>query len=464
MPPQAPRARSQSRSDRRRSIFLAVLLQAIILAFGWVLMFTATRAQITDRLSDTIIEQNTRASVNIARAVEALAISSLEGPDLARVQDVIERIRLPGGAFVVLVDIEGQVVAKPTTLPAAAELPAALGRVVITPPEGASPANDLSIDLAAAPRGGITAGRAVIPGVGNYFAAARWIEPLQARVLVLLPEHGLVTFGHSATQGMLLQAFLLGVAILGTTGVITALLIRRHDHALEAINAGLEQEVSRRVRESLHTRHALILGLAKLADFRDSDTGAHLERICTFAELVARAMMGKHPEINEEWIQDLRLAASLHDIGKVGVPDSVLLKPGRLSPEERTQIEMHPLIGADTLIAVRERMGDDALVAMSIQIALGHHEKWDGTGYPLQLKGEQTALAARIVAIVDVYDALTSQRVYKPGMSHEQALAIIEEGNGRHFDPAVVEAFMQVASKIEQARQDLDAQPRTYIK
>src|SRR5262249_9773297 len=127
--------------------------------------------------------------------------------------------------------------------------------------------------------------------------------------------------------------------------------------------------------------------------------------------------------------------------GKVGIPDSILLSPKKLTPEQRAIIQKHPLIGGDTLLAIRKVWGDDPFLVTACEIAFAHHEKWDGSGYPFGLAGENIPLAARIVALADVYDALTTKRVYKDAMSHEQARAVILAGEGSHFDPKVVEAF-----------------------
>ena len=162
------------------------------------------------------------------------------------------------------------------------------------------------------------------------------------------------------------------------------------------------------------------------------------------------------PEIDEAWIRDLRLAAALHDIGKVGIADSALLKPGRLTDEERREMQRHPKVAADTLLAIYQQMGDDNLIALSVQVALYHHEKWDGSGYPFNLKAQAIPLPARIVAVADVYDALTSKRVYKDAMPHEQACQIIRNDSGTHFDPAVVDAFMQVADAFPALREEIE--------
>ncbi len=168
--------------------------------------------------------------------------------------------------------------------------------------------------------------------------------------------------------------------------------------------------------------------------------------------LLSTALRDKFPEIDEAWIATLRVASTMHDIGKVGVPDAILLKPGKLTPEERAQMEKHPVIGTDTLIAVRETMGEDALVEMSLRVALYHHERWDGKGYPMKMAGEMLPLEARVVALADVYDALTSKRVYKDAMPHAKVVDMIREGSGTQFDPAVVEAFVHMAGEFDAVR------------
>ncbi|MGB0767258.1 MAG: HD-GYP domain-containing protein [Phycisphaeraceae bacterium] len=213
-------------------------------------------------------------------------------------------------------------------------------------------------------------------------------------------------------------------------------------------------------------RDALIFGLAKLAASRDMETGGHLERISAFSTALAEQLQrqGGHPEVTDEWVRELRLAAALHDIGKVGVADSALLKPGPLDEAERLEIERHPQIAADTLLEIYQQMGEDTLIALSVQVALYHHEKWDGSGYPFKFKGDAIPLSARIVAVADVYDALTSERVYKDAMTHERACAIMNDGSGSHFDPAVVDAFNEIVDQFAAIKRDTDDnKPRGLI-
>jgi len=220
---------------------------------------------------------------------------------------------------------------------------------------------------------------------------------------------------------------------------------------LAELNRDLEKKVAERSAELVNGRDALIFGLAKLAESRDNETGMHLERICGYVEIVGRELLARGgPEVSEAWVQTVTRTAVLHDIGKVGTPDAVLRKPGRLTDEERQTIQKHPCIGGDALIAIKGRWGENPYLNIATEIALCHHEKWDGSGYPYGLRGETIPLAARVVALADVYDALTSARIYKPPMRHEEAVARIIADAGTHFDPRVVEAFIAVAERFRE--------------
>jgi len=219
--------------------------------------------------------------------------------------------------------------------------------------------------------------------------------------------------------------------------------LSRANEELRELNQNLEKKVEERSRELLQSRDGIIFAMAKMTEARDDDTGKHLERICRYVEVLARELAATDPTIDEVWIQTVVKTAALHDIGKVGIPDGILLKKGRLTSREREIMETHPAIGGDTLLELREEMGGGGpFLSRAIEITLGHHEKWDGSGYPFGIKGEAIALSARLVAVADVYDALVSERVYKPGLSHEEAMGLIREGAGKHFDPRVVEAFL----------------------
>lgn len=196
------------------------------------------------------------------------------------------------------------------------------------------------------------------------------------------------------------------------------------------------------VDEVLKTRLEIVRCLGKAAEYKDNETGAHVIRMSHFSRIVALAM-----GLNEDHADMLLHAAPMHDVGKIGIPDSILCKPGRLTEEEWVIMRQHTVIGAQII-------GDHhtGLLRLAATIALNHHEKWDGSGYPNGLSGEDIPLEARIVAIADVFDALTSIRPYKRAWSVEEAVDLIRSESGRHFDPQVVEAFMGSLPEILQVR------------
>jgi putative two-component system response regulator len=196
---------------------------------------------------------------------------------------------------------------------------------------------------------------------------------------------------------------------------------------------------------SLESRDVTIFALAKLAELRDQETGAHLERMCEYCRILVRelAQWGKYADIDGEYGQLLNLTCPLHDIGKVGIPDKVLLKPGRLTPEEFDVMKQHTIIGGSTLEAASHAYPEARFLSMARDIAMTHHERYDGKGYPLGLASEEIPLCGRITALADVYDALTSKRIYKPEYSHETARTIITDGRGTQFDPDIVDIFLK---------------------
>ena len=234
-------------------------------------------------------------------------------------------------------------------------------------------------------------------------------------------------------------------------------------NAIEGLNAGADdfvvkpfepQELYVRLRVgervlSLESRDLLIFSMARLAESRDPDTGAHLERIREYCRLLADNLSTRRQfssQIDGEFTELLYLTSPLHDIGKVGIPDSVLLKPGALTAEEFRIMQRHTVIGGETLAAAARAYPSGQFLQMAADIAWTHHERFDGRGYPHGLSGTDIPLSGRITAIADVYDALTTKRVYKEAFSHERACDIIIEQRGKHFDPDIVDAFIELKS------------------
>jgi putative two-component system response regulator len=195
---------------------------------------------------------------------------------------------------------------------------------------------------------------------------------------------------------------------------------------------------------SLETRHLAIFALAKLAESRDPETGQHLERIREYTKALAIALTDRgefKDTLTPAYVSTLYHTSPLHDIGKVGIPDSILLKPGRLSDEEFQVMKHHTTIGGETLGSVSRQYQQVDYLRVGTEIAMSHHERFNGKGYPMHLKGESIPLSARIVALADVYDAVTSKRVYKAACTHDIARDIVIRERGEHFDPRVVDAF-----------------------
>jgi putative two-component system response regulator len=196
------------------------------------------------------------------------------------------------------------------------------------------------------------------------------------------------------------------------------------------------------------TRDIVIFSMAKLAESRDSETGNHLERVRFYSKILAEEIAARLPYLDNLFIDNIFLTSPLHDIGKIGIPDYILLKPGRLDDKEFGIMKTHTHIGFDTLSHALRRYPKADYLKMSAEIARSHHEKFDGTGYPDGLKGEKIPLSARIVSLSDVYDALVSKRVYKNAYSHDMSKSIILNDSGTHFDPMVVDAFLTCEEKF----------------
>jgi len=208
--------------------------------------------------------------------------------------------------------------------------------------------------------------------------------------------------------------------------------------ALSQLNQDLEQKVRIRTEELSHSQLEIIRRLGRAAEYRDNETGLHVIRMSHYAYLIAQ-----HYGIGEAWCHCLLNSAPMHDVGKIGIPDAILLKPGPLSAEEWDIMKQHPAIGADIIGGESSDM-----MQMSGEIALAHHEKWDGSGYPHGKKAKEIPLSARIVAIADVFDALTTARPYKPAWTVEDAVSYMVAQSGKHFDPGLLAIFLKIMPKI----------------
>lgn len=206
-----------------------------------------------------------------------------------------------------------------------------------------------------------------------------------------------------------------------------------------------------RTAELALTRDVTILSLATLAETRDNETGAHILRTQRYVRVLAERLKD-HPnfahELDAETVDLLYKSAPLHDVGKVGIPDAILLKPGKLTDDEFVIMKTHASLGAEALEVAERELGSNSFMRYAREIAATHHEKWDGSGYPSGLKGDAIPISGRLMAVADVYDALISKRVYKPAFSHDKAMGVIREGRGTHFDPDIIDALDAVESEF----------------
>jgi putative two-component system response regulator len=242
--------------------------------------------------------------------------------------------------------------------------------------------------------------------------------------------------------------------------VKTHLRLREARDLLQDQNTHLESLVSKRTRdleartmELQHSQDLTIFALGSIAETRDNETGNHIYRTSAYVEIMARRLAGKSSWQDSmaatEW-EMIWKSAPLHDIGKVGIPDHILMKPGKLTPEEFEIMKRHPILGRDAIRSAEIRVkSEGSFLRVASEIAYGHHERWDGKGYPQGIGEDEIPLSARLMALADVYDALISKRVYKPAMPHAAAVAVIREGRGTHFDPEVLDAFLALSDEFD---------------
>lgn len=228
--------------------------------------------------------------------------------------------------------------------------------------------------------------------------------------------------------------------------------------AVAMTNVALANSLRQARDEAIRAKDAMVLAMADLAEARDNETGNHIRRTQHYMRALAEACFDRGvyaDELDAEAIELLYKSAPLHDIGKIAIPDSILLKPGRLTSDEFAVMKTHAVLGGRAIANAKSNLGDDScFLHVAEQIAQTHHEKWDGTGYPNGLKGDAIPLAGRLMAIADVYDALVSERVYKAAMHHDEAVSIILDERGRHFDPAIIDVFAAIQNRFAEIHQN----------
>jgi len=420
------------RTKVKHSCFL-ILIQVACVAVGlWM------QHQYVVSALETQLEEQTLS--RLERSLQALAgrAAGLPPGELPqRLQDLAAGTALLNGPDVLLTDAEGRVISATEDEASAHSSRPVAGQVVtFSLTAGADPAAPGPIrgtlDL---PDGKHLAVRQALAGDGRGYLLAHWPRAaLRAELDALsgsLPAVGAVALFWTCA--------LLTIAVFVLMG-------RVHDSA-ERQRERSTAHVMRQAQNLVRTRDAVIFGLAKLADSRHGETGAHLERISAYATALANAAR-RHPKfasrVTPAFVRLIGISSALHDIGKVGIEDRILLKRGAFTCEERGRMEAHTLVAGECLREIEQRLGSSNFLQMARAIAMSHHERWDGKGYPQGLSGTAIPLAARLTSIADVYDALRTPRVYKPAFPHEECVSIIREEAGRRFDPDLVDVFLTI--------------------
>lgn len=454
---------SSARIDRllKRGLIVASLValaQAVVFAVGWFMVYEDTHQEVAKSVEEVIVQSNVAAADAVVRLLGGLpSVDEVGSEDWLRTQEVIENLELGGSGFACVLDSQGNVACHPDIreMPGLREVN--LGEMTV-------------LDFDGTPGGALADGASEDVSTGlvdvgfdgvHYFATVRDAAS-GAQLVVHQPVSGLTAASSTVTGTMLSSMLGVGSLLIFLTAALAAILVRAHDRTMARWNRQLESLVDERTAELVESHRTILFGIAKLAEHRDNDTGLHVERMCAFTGILAREYGRRFGGLEETWIEDVQLAASMHDIGKVAIPDSILLKPDKLTTEEFERMKRHATVGEEALRAVRERVHDTRLLDLGIEIAGGHHERWDGGGYPRGLAGGSIPLSARLVAVADVFDALMSKRSYKPAFPFEKVVGIIREGSGNHFDPRAVECFDAVADelrRIHATHSDVDSLP-----
>lgn len=432
---------------RNRKILALVLSFSVwtCLAIGLAIYGKWLDSEIQSVVRKQTLDDNIQIARQLTRLIREMELEDIRDDPKSwdRLQSVVEQIQLPNAGFVCVVESDsGQLICHPMMRSNMNLKSVAVGKSPIEVDGQQTRIIDYDTKNSS-----FFGGMASIGGE-NQVVAVSHLQELDANLLVHQRESGLLEACDRITAPVERIGLIVATLISLVTALLASAVLKRYECFLESMNAKLETQVQQRTASLLRTRDAVVFGLAKLAESRDTDTGQHLERIQLYVTCLAEELQSKHDSLTDQHIADIALASSLHDIGKVGIPDRILLKPGRFEPHERTIMEKHAALGGECLVAIQEKLGEDDFLHLAKEIAYAHHEKWDGSGYPFGIQGSKIPLSARLVALADVYDALTSKRPYKDPMSHEKARRIILEGRGTHFDPQIVDAFLSKESEF----------------
>lgn len=450
----------------KKSLLVELLsgVQVVCLTIAMLLSAFWIRSKVHTIVREQMMAENQLIATQMAKLIDRTPIRSVDfgSEGWERLQTLIEDVKLPNEGYMCVADAtDGKLICHPKIRTHPELRDTNVGQNKVKFGDKFSTVRDTALDSSPGAARSITG----VAGGGNAseVVSIASLPDVHSILLVHQSEKGF----RKAVNALLMPiggiGLVVGLGLILVTKKTSVGILNRYENRIAAINEGLEETVAARTRALTKTRDAVIFGLAKLSESRDNDTGEHLERIRTYVTILAQQLSQTTGKVDRDLMEHIGLASSLHDIGKVGVPDQILLKPGRLSVEERRIIEVHPRVGQHCLEALETQLGEDNFLSLATEICAYHHEKWDGSGYPNGLAGNDIPLSARIVALADVYDALRSRRPYKDPLSHAAARKIILEGRGTHFDPDVVDAFLLAESAFEEFSERQAEQPEEVL-
>lgn len=450
--------------QRRLLVLLLIVSQLGCMGFGVVWSTNWLHETLDSFISQNVAAQGRALAYQLSRAVRESNITSIEpGTDgWNRLQELCEAADVPQGGFVsVFRGDTGALTCHSKLSQDPALLRSFPGRQALVRGESVMSMVDAVRDVEG-PGNRVAEGEVEFNGE-LYEAACLALPELNAVLAVQQSRYEIDRGAAELVRPLFQMALVIVASLAGASAVLTMFIVSRFESTLTTLNASLAKEVDQRTQSLVRTRNAVVFGLAKLSESKDKDTAGHLERLRTYVTFLASHMAKTNSEINHHYVGNLAVASALHDIGKVGVPDAVLLKLGRLNPSERRAMQMHAELGGECLAAIQRQLGDDDFLELGQQVAIAHHEHWDGSGYPNGIQGKAIPLGARIVALADVYDALTSHRPYRPALSHVEAREWIVSQYGTQFDPEVVEAFVAREADFARVSQTVPQPPSASL-
>ncbi len=444
-------AQSQARSKRWMLILLVCVVQFACLTMGAMWFANRLSGNIGMLMRHQILDNNAHITNQMALMIDELHLIDIkdQSQDWYKLQEIVENTHLPNDGYISVIDDQtGQVLCHPLWNRQPYVQGLKLGQLMLH-----NTAGSRKIISSVVSGDYVSLGWARVNGE-EHLLAVRKVPSLGILVLAHQKEAPLVVAVSQIATSVKAIGLAVAVALMAISLILLAGIIERYDSRMSHVQGHIDELVDEKSDSLLSSRHAVIFELAKMVESRDNLVSEHLDRVRAYTEILGKQLASHDPSLSDETVGLIGLASCLHDIGNVDVPESIFLNPDALSVKERAIMQKHVHAGSDLLLGIRQTYGRDRFIDFACEIALAHHERWDGEGYPYGLTKENIPLTARIVALADVYDALTSERVYNKPANHAEARNVIIVGKGRQFDPAIVDAFLATEEQFKSISAD----------